>query len=162
MPLIFSQSEQTVSDILCLNLVWTKALGREWTNEKYYQILAFLHVPVVRKINVLCPPSHEKRSQPQLCADVNDWVAIVVYLAQVRKTAPAGHSRPHSLTRLNESKYCKETQLLPISLLTWLSSWFLISKETFKSIKKTLLTWPCILATLRPYMTKAAWDLSKP
>ena len=51
-------------------------------------------------------------------------------------------------------------------LLKWLSSWFLISKSltltltlTFKSIKKTLWTWPYTLAAWRLYMTEDAWDL---
>ena len=48
-----------------------------------------------------------------------------------------------------------------MGLLRWLSPWFLISKETFKSIKKTLSTWPYTLATLRLYMTEDALDLSK-
>ena len=48
------------------------------------------------------------------------------------KTAPAGSSRPRTLNRLNWSKYCQETQLLPMGLLRWLSSWFVVSEETFK------------------------------
>ena len=40
-------------------------------------------------------------------------------------------------------------------LLWWLSSWFLISKGIFKSIKKTLSTWPS-LAALTLFMTEAA------
>ena len=40
-------------------------------------------------------------------------------------------------------------------LLWWLSSWFLISKGIFKSIKKTLSTWPSLAAPTL-FMTEAA------
>ena len=40
-----------------------------------------------------------------------------LYLAKFMKTAPAGSWRPGTLNRLNESKYCQETQLLPMGLL---------------------------------------------
>ena len=49
-----------------------------------------------------------------------------IYLAEFMKIAPAGYSSPHRLTGLKLSKYCKETQLIPMSLLRWLFSWFLI------------------------------------
>ena len=39
--------------------------------------------------------------------------------------------------------------------LWWLSSWFLISKGIFKSIKKTLSTWPSLAAPTL-FMTEAA------
>ena len=73
------------------------------------------------------------------------------------KTAPAGNSRPHSLTWLKKSTNIvkKLDPLLPISSLRWLSSWFLISEKTFNSIKETHSTWPYTPAALRLYMTAA-------
>ena len=58
---------------------------------------------------------------------------------RIYKTAPAGSSRPYTLNWLNLSKYCQETELLPMVLLRWLSSWFLISRETFKVHQKDTL-----------------------
>ena len=43
-------------------------------------------------------------------------------------------------------------------LLRWLYSWFLISKEIFKSIKKTLLTWSSLVAGQTiSFLTKHTW-----
>ena len=43
----------------------------------------------------------------------------------------------------------RDLALTHMVLLRWLSSCFLISKETFKAIKKTLWTWPYTLAAWR-------------
>ena len=59
--------------------------------------------------------------------------------SRIYKTAPAGSSRPYTFNWLNLSKYCQETELLPMVLLRWLSSWFLISRETFKVHQKDTL-----------------------
>ena len=55
------------------------------------------------------------------------------------KTAPAGSWRPHTLNWLNQSKFCQETQLLPMVFLRWLSSWFLISKRNTQVHRKETL-----------------------
>ena len=55
------------------------------------------------------------------------------------KTAPAGSWRPRTLNWLNQSKFCQETQLLPMAFLRWLSSWFLISKRNTQVHRKETL-----------------------
>ena len=55
------------------------------------------------------------------------------------KTAPAGSWRPRTLNWLNQSKFCQETQLLPMVFLRWLSSWFLISKRNTQLHRKETL-----------------------
>ena len=55
------------------------------------------------------------------------------------KTAPAGSWRPRTLNWLNQSKFCQETQLLPMVFLRWLSSWFLISKRNTQVHRKETL-----------------------
>ena len=73
-------------------------------------------------------------------------VLSILILAGFMKTVPSDSWSPHNLNWLNYRKYRQETQLLPMVLLRWLSSWFLISKRNNKSIKKTLWTWPYTLA----------------
>lgn len=41
----------------------------------------------------------------------------IIYLAEFKKIAPAGNSKPHSLKSLKSSKYGKEPQLL-LSMVT--------------------------------------------
>ena len=72
-------------------------------------------------------------------SQVKKYRYIYNILAGFMKTAPAGCWRPHTLNWLNWSKYCQETELLPMVLLRWLSSWFLISKRNIQVHQKDTL-----------------------
>ena len=61
------------------------------------------------------------------------------HLAGFMKTVPSDTRSPHTLNWLNWSKYGQETQLLPMVLLRWLSSWFLISKRNIQVHQKDTL-----------------------
>ena len=55
------------------------------------------------------------------------------------KTVPSDSRSPPTLNWLNWSKYRQETQLLPMVLLKWLSSCFLISKRNIQVHQKDTL-----------------------
>ena len=63
-------------------------------------------------------------------------VLSILILAGFMKTVPSDSWSPHNLNWLNYRKYRQETQLLPMVLLRWLSSWFLISKRNIKVHQK--------------------------
>ena len=64
---------------------------------------------------------------------------MYVCLAGFMKTVPSDSWSPHTLNWPNQSKYRQETQLLPMVLLRWLSSWFLISKRNIQVHQKDTL-----------------------
>ena len=60
------------------------------------------------------------------------WISSRIFEHRTSWLLEAAHLK---LTQLKQIS-CQETELLPMVLLRWLSSWFLISKETLKSIKR--------------------------